>query len=208
MLAHVPAVLGKRVTEFADGAVAVVGRDFHQNSRAAGTVAFEHDLFDLSAFQFTGAAHDSALDVVGRHTDRLGGGDGGTKARVAIGIAAAAGGNHDLLDDARKDLAALGPSSPRALERTLDQGISLYCSNGNSFGCGATLFWASVNNGRSSSPPKKGRSALGCSDGANNGASFNSAIMASFFWSFQLTGKTQICRQERLPHIHPALLAP
>ena len=52
-----------------------------QHGRAARTVAFEHDFVDLAAFQFAGAAHDGALDVVGGHADGFGGGDGGAQAR-------------------------------------------------------------------------------------------------------------------------------
>ena len=61
------------VADFADRAVAVIGRDLDQHRGAAGTVAFERDFVDLAAFEFAGAAHDGALDVVGGHADGFGG---------------------------------------------------------------------------------------------------------------------------------------
>jgi hypothetical protein len=108
LFAHVSAVLGESVADIGDGAVAVVGGDVDQDGGAARPVAFEHDLFDLSAFQFAGAAHDGLLDVVGRHADRFGGQDGGAQARIPVGIAAAARGDHNFLDDARERFSALG----------------------------------------------------------------------------------------------------
>ena len=59
------------MADFADRAVAVIGGDVDQDGGAARPVAFEHDFFDLAAFQFAGAAHDGLLDVVGRHADTL-----------------------------------------------------------------------------------------------------------------------------------------
>ena len=66
-LAQVSAVLGEHVPDFADGAVAIVGGHHHQHGGAAGSITFERDFIDLAAFQFAGAAHDGALDVVGGH---------------------------------------------------------------------------------------------------------------------------------------------
>ena len=96
------------MADIADGAVAVVSRDRNQHRRAARTVAFEHDFVDLAAFQFAGAAHDGALDVVGRHADSLGGKDGRAQTRIRVGIAAAPGGDHDFFNDAGEDFPALG----------------------------------------------------------------------------------------------------
>ena len=107
LLAHVPAVLGERVADFADGAVAIVGRDIDQHGCAARAVAFEHDFFDLAAFQFAGAAHDRLLDVVGRHGHVLGGQNGGAQPGIAVGIAAVAGCDRDFLDEARERFSAL-----------------------------------------------------------------------------------------------------
>jgi hypothetical protein len=72
LLAHISTVLGERVADVADGAVAVVGGDIHQYGCAAGAVALEHDLFDHAAFQFARAPHDGFLDVVGGHGRGLG----------------------------------------------------------------------------------------------------------------------------------------
>ena len=104
LLAHVAAVLGEDMADFADRAVAVIGGDVDQDGGAAGPVAFEHDFVDLAAFQFAGAAHDGLLDVVGGHADGFGGQDGGAQARIPVRIAAAAGGDGDFLDDARERL--------------------------------------------------------------------------------------------------------
>ena len=108
LLAQVAAVFGEDMADLADGAVAVVGGHVDQHGGAARAVAFEHDFLDLPAFQFAGAAHDGLLDVVGRHADGFGGEDGGAQARIGVRIAAAAGGDRDFLDDARKTLSALG----------------------------------------------------------------------------------------------------
>jgi hypothetical protein len=99
------------VADFADRAVAVVGGDVDHDGDAAGSVTFENHFFDLPAFEFSGAALDGALDVVGGHADCLGRQDGGSQARVGVGIAATAGSNHDLLDDAGEHLAPLGVES-------------------------------------------------------------------------------------------------
>ena len=97
------------MANFADGAVAVVGVDFGENGNSAWTVAFEHELFIGSAGKLARAALDGALDVVGRHVLALGGEDGGAQTRISVGIAATVfGGNADFLDQARKNLAALG----------------------------------------------------------------------------------------------------
>ena len=96
------------MANLADGAIAIVGGDHHQDGGAARAVAFKHDLVDLAAFELAGAAHDGLLDVVGRHADGLGGGDGRSQARIHIRIAAVSGGDHDLFNDARETLPALG----------------------------------------------------------------------------------------------------
>jgi len=100
--------LEKNVPDFADGPVAVVGGRFDQQSHASGSVPFEDHLLDLFALQLAGAAHDGAPDVVGRHAGGLGGQDGGTQARVGIGVTAVAGGDGDFLDKAREEPSALG----------------------------------------------------------------------------------------------------
>ena len=96
------------MADFADGAIAIIGGHVHQHGGAARPVAFEHDFVDLPAFQFAGAAHDGLLDVVGGHADGLGGEDGGAETGIGIRIAAAAGGDHNFLDDARERFPALG----------------------------------------------------------------------------------------------------
>ena len=107
--AEVAAVLAERVPHLADRAVLVVGQDLDHDRDAAGAVGLVGDLFVVDAGQLAGAALDRALDVVGRHVDRLGVGDDGAQARIAVGIAAAvARRDRQFLDDAREDLAALG----------------------------------------------------------------------------------------------------
>ena len=92
-----------------DGAVAVVGQHIDDDRNAAGTVALEADLLVGCAFEFAGSLLDGALDVVRGHVLGLGCGDRAAKARVAVRIASAAfGGDGDFLDQAGKDLAALG----------------------------------------------------------------------------------------------------
>jgi hypothetical protein len=108
LFAHISAILGEGVADIGDGAIAVVSGDIDQDGGAARPVAFEHDLFDLTAFEFAGAAHDGLLDVVGRHTDRFGGQDGGAQARIPVGVPAAARGDHDFLDNARERFSTLG----------------------------------------------------------------------------------------------------
>jgi len=106
--AEVAAVFREQVADLADGAVAVIGGNLHDDRGATGAVALEGDFVDLAAFQLTGAAHDGAFDVVGRHRDRLGGGNGGAESGVAVGVAAAAGGDGDLLDETGEGFTALG----------------------------------------------------------------------------------------------------
>ena len=96
------------MADVADGAIAVVRGHVHQDGSAARPVTLEHDLLDHAAFQFARAPHDGFLDVVGGHGNSLGGEDGGTQTRVAVRIAAIAGGDGDFFDDARETLAALG----------------------------------------------------------------------------------------------------
>ena len=108
LLAQVAAVLRKDVADLAHRAIAIIGGHHDQNGRAAGTVAFEHDFVDLAAFELAGAAHDGALDVIGGHADGFGGDDGGAQARVGVGIAAIARGNHNFLDHAGEYLPAFG----------------------------------------------------------------------------------------------------
>ena len=99
------------MADLAHGAIAIVGGDHHQNRGAAGAVAFEHHLVDLTAFQFAGAAHDGLLDVVGRHAGGLGGRNRRAEAGIHIGIATGAGGDHDFFNDARECFPALGVRS-------------------------------------------------------------------------------------------------
>ena len=99
------------MANLADGAIAIIGGDVDQHGRAARTVAFEHDLVDLAAFQFAGAAHDGFLDVVGGHADAFGRQDRRAQARIGVRIAAIARGDRNFLDDARETFSALGVES-------------------------------------------------------------------------------------------------
>ena len=96
------------MADLADRAVAVIGGHVNQDGDAAGSVALEHHFLDLAALEFAGAALYGALDVVGGHAGRLGRQDGGAQPGIGVGIAAAAAGSdHDLLDNTGKRLAAL-----------------------------------------------------------------------------------------------------
>jgi len=96
------------VTDFADGAVAIVGGDQHQDGGAAGPVTFIGDLVDLAAFQFAGATHDGFIDVVRRHGDPFSGDNRGTQTGIAVGIATGTGGDLNLFDKACERFTALG----------------------------------------------------------------------------------------------------
>ena len=65
-----------------------VGRDIDEHRRASWAVTFEHDFVDLSALEFTRAAFDRALDIVGRHRHSFGSDNGGAQAGVTVGVAA------------------------------------------------------------------------------------------------------------------------
>ena len=111
--AEVAAVLAEHVPDLADGAVLVVGQRLDDQRRAARTVAFVGDLLVRDAGQLAGAALDRALDVVGRHVDRLRLGHDGAQPRVTVDVTAAgASRDRQFLDDAREDLAALGVGRP------------------------------------------------------------------------------------------------
>src|SRR5260370_41877710 len=85
---HVAAVFAKHVPDFADRAVAVVGTNLNQDSRAAWAIAFEREFLVVYPGQFAGAALSSALDVVGRHVLGFGRRDGGAQTPISIRIAA------------------------------------------------------------------------------------------------------------------------
>ena len=95
------------MTNFADGTVAVIGRDLDQDRDAARAVAFKGDLFVANARQLAGAALDGALDVVGGHVLGLGCCNGRAQTRVLFQVAAALGRHGDFLDKTGEDLAAL-----------------------------------------------------------------------------------------------------
>src|SRR6185369_1689872 len=101
------AVFAEGVTDFADRAIAVVGRDFDEDGDAARAVAFEGDLFVAHSRQFAGTALDGLLDVVARHVFSLGGSDRGPQAGILVRITAALCGHGDFLDKTGEDLAAL-----------------------------------------------------------------------------------------------------
>ena len=102
------------MTDLADRAVAIVGVNVEQQRHAAGTVPFQGKFFVSCTRQFSSAALDGPLDVVGRHVLGFGCGDGAAQARIRIGIPTAIlGGNADFLDQAGENLAAL--SVERAL---------------------------------------------------------------------------------------------
>src|ERR1700722_143577 len=108
-LAEVAAVFGEGVTNLANGAVFVVGEDVDDEGDAAGAVALVGDLLVGDAFEFSGAALDGSLDIVGGHVLCFRRNDGSAEAGVAVGGASAGlGGDRYLFDKAGEDLATLG----------------------------------------------------------------------------------------------------
>src|SRR5271170_6122143 len=109
LFTEVATVLGERMADLTNRSVAVISRDGYQHRGATWAVAFKQDFVDLAAFQLAGAAHNGPFDVIGRHADCLGSQNGGSQSGVTVGIAATpASSNHDFLNEAREDLAALG----------------------------------------------------------------------------------------------------
>src|SRR5437763_5886994 len=97
------------MTDFADRAVAVVGANLDQDSRAAWAIAFESEFLVVHPGQFAGAALGGTLDVVGWHILGFGRRDGSAQTRISIRIAAARLRRHgNFLDQTRENLAALG----------------------------------------------------------------------------------------------------
>src|SRR5581483_9386027 len=129
---HVSAVLAEDVTDFADRAVAVIGVDIEHYRDAAGTIAFEGELFVHRSGKFAGTALDGAFDIVGWHVLALGGQNRRAQARIGIRIATAVlGGNADFLDKSGENLAAL------CIERAL---FMLNCGPFGMAGHGSTSF--------------------------------------------------------------------
>src|SRR4029079_18436015 len=94
---HVAAILAKGVTDFAHGAIAIVGIDIKQDRYSTRAIAFERKLFISRAGKLTRTAQDRPLDVIGRHVLSLGRQDGTAQARVGVGISAILGGDGDFL---------------------------------------------------------------------------------------------------------------
>src|SRR5439155_4817858 len=82
--------------------------DVDHYGHAAWGVALVRDLLVRLAGQLAGALLHRALDVVLRHVDFFGGLDRRLEPHVALGVAAAVlGGDRDLAEDLREELAAL-----------------------------------------------------------------------------------------------------
>ena len=123
--AHVPAVFRKDVPDLAHGAVAIVRDNLDQHRDAAGAVAFVHDFFDLTAFEFACALLHRPLDVIGRHVDGLGILDRFPQARIAFRIASAnSRGNRDFLDELREHAATLGIEGALFVLNTVPLGMA------------------------------------------------------------------------------------
>src|SRR3954469_18999143 len=102
------------MTDFADGAVPVIGGELDQQGDAARTVALPPPLFVGRAGQFAGTTLDGAFDVVAGHIGGFGVEDGLAQTRVFIRIATPdTGGHDDFANNTGEDLAAL--SVERAL---------------------------------------------------------------------------------------------
>src|SRR5665213_1582783 len=95
------------MTDFADCAVAIVCRRFHDHRDTARSVALKRNLFIGRALKLASATLDGALDVVLRHIFSFGGNYSSAQPRIAVGISTAVSRSHgDFLDKARKYLAA------------------------------------------------------------------------------------------------------
>src|SRR4029453_9265630 len=106
---EVAAVLFQHVAQFTDRAVFVVGQRIDDYGGAAGPITFVTHFFVADARLFARAATDGSFDVFGRHVRGLRVRDNRTQPRVHVGVAAAAPrGDRQLLDNAGKNLAALG----------------------------------------------------------------------------------------------------
>ena len=111
--AQIAVVLLQQVPHFADGSILVVRHALEDERRAPGTVPFVGDFLVGDAWQFTGAALDGLLDVVGRHVDGFGVGDNRAQPRVHVGVATTiARRDGEFLDDAGEDLATLRVGGP------------------------------------------------------------------------------------------------
>src|ERR1700733_3411135 len=97
------------MAHLADGAVAIVGGDFDDESDASGAVALEGYFLVDRPGKFTGATLNGALDVVLRHVLSLGGGDSAAQPGIGIDISSALASRHgDFPDQTGEDLATLG----------------------------------------------------------------------------------------------------
>src|SRR5205085_9186923 len=95
-------------THFGHRAHAVVGHAVDDDRGATDAVAFVADLFVVDALEVAGGLVDVLLDRVGGHVGSLRLVDGQAQPRVHVRVAAAlAGRDHDLVNDACPDLAAL-----------------------------------------------------------------------------------------------------
>ena len=98
------------MADFADGAVAIVGGDFHDDSDAARAVALEGDFFVIDAFELAGAAFNGAVNRIIRHIHTLSISYDLTQAGVLIDIAASPGtrGYRNFFDQFRENFSAFG----------------------------------------------------------------------------------------------------
>ena len=101
------------MSNFGDGAIAVIGHRFDHHCNAVGAVSLVGHLVVVRSFAFPHAALYRPVDRVVGHVLRLCVRNGFAKPRVRVHIAAPAGAGRDgdLFDHLRKDLAALGIES-------------------------------------------------------------------------------------------------
>ncbi len=96
------------MADFGHGTVAVVGRGFHDDGHAAGTVTLVIDFYDVAARILTRALADGGLDFILGEVDRLGSGNGRTQAGITGRIAAILGRDDDFLGCLGKFLTPFG----------------------------------------------------------------------------------------------------
>src|SRR6185312_13805931 len=95
--------------DFAYRPVTIIRGYIHQKRHTPRTIPFELNFFVGRTGKFACSALDGTLDIVSGHVLSFGRGNGGTQAWIPFRVAPATFGGHgDFLDQASKDLAALG----------------------------------------------------------------------------------------------------
>lgn len=93
--------------------VLVVREHVHEHSHASGTVPLVGNLFQVEAFELSGALLDGPLDIVFGHVGGFGRSHGGPQAGVPLDVAAShPGRDRDLLDELAESLPRFASAAP------------------------------------------------------------------------------------------------